>query len=273
MTNYSLFISGLSGAVVSFALFIPLNAQQRGGGGSETDGRYVRDVFGKKHRLERPLLSTRMCLNRDKHEERQKAQEAEKARLAKEGKGGYFSQYVSENVASNESDYIKNMAILIKEEIASIQGIVKDIQKKHDKLITLYPQFKYYQEINLEDIPGTYVGTHYLNFRKTVALHYDKDGTMNCLVIDYLSREIYVPNVFTQKFTRMYLPHVQSMEMETIQRQLRVHDYLDNAPPDMQLMVLRRMLDDLRSVAYSLDLQISAYYYTHRKMLEWQAGW
>ena len=161
--------------------------------------------------------------------------------------------------------YKQDMSNLLMKEISRIREEIENIEKRHSLLVQLYPNLKGYQEIVIEDKPGYWEHNEYINSRKLIALHFSQENKINCVVIDSERKNIHNATSFKKKFIRLYIPYIQSMEIESISRFSHVSETMDDATPEMQLKALRLMTVHLKEALYNIDMMISSYYNKRQK--------
>ncbi|MBX7058388.1 MAG: hypothetical protein K1X75_10020 [Leptospirales bacterium] len=171
-----------------------------------------------------------------------------------------------------EGQYRNEMERLLTSEINNVKRAIEDVARKHVELIRLYPQFEAYQEIVLEDNPGSWRDGTFVNSKKLIIFHYTQDKKLDCVVLDSLTRSVYNPNLWTRKLMRLYYPNVQSVELETLRHNYREPGTLDRTSPEIQLKALRFIFLNLRTALYSMDMMIAAYYDRRNQFNEWQIG-
>ena len=151
-----------------------------------------------------------------------------------------------------EGEYRKEMERLLRIEVSNVRRSLQDVAQKHKELVLLYPEFANYQEIVIEDVPGTYRDGVYVNSKKLIIFHYNEEKALDCVVLDSMTRSIYGANEYTRKLIRLYYPNIQTMELET-----RRHNYvekgtLERTSPEIQLRALRLVFLNLRTALYSM---------------------
>jgi len=171
-----------------------------------------------------------------------------------------------------EAEYRQEIIRLLKLEIANVDQAIKDIVNKHKELIKLYPELKQYQEIILEDNPGSWRDGIFVNSKKVLALHYSVNGEIDCIVLDSMIRGVDQYEWWTRKIMRIYYPSIQTVELETLRQNFRLVESLENSSPEIQLRALRRVFLNLRTALYSMDMMIAAYYDRRNKKHDWQIG-
>ncbi len=169
-----------------------------------------------------------------------------------------------------EGQYRQEMERLLRIEIANVRRSLKDVSEKHQDLIELYPQLAEYQEIVLEDVPGTWRDGVYVNSKRLIIFHYDNEKKLDCVVLDSMTRSIYGANEWTRKIIRLYFPNIQTMELHTMRHNYTLGGTLDKTSPEVQLRALRLVFLNLRTALYSMDMMIAAYYDLRNKKNEWQ---
>ena len=174
------------------------------------------------------------------------------------------------NPSLHTGQYLKEMMRLLLIEEKNVRNSIRDVQKKHKELIVLYPQLTTHHAIVLEDDAGTYKDGVYVNNKKVIVIHYNKDNEIKCIVLDSKSRHVYNPHVWTRKIIRLYYPYVRIIELDTYRRNYRLHGYLEKTSPAIQLKALRLMNKNLRATLYSMDALIAAYYDLREKKSDWQ---
>ncbi len=171
-----------------------------------------------------------------------------------------------------EAEYRQEVIRLLKLEISNVNQAIIDIVNKHKELIKLYPELKEYQEIILEDNPGSWRDGIYVNSKKVLAIHYTKDGNVDCVILDSMIRGVDQYELWTRKIMRIYYPSIQTIELETLRHNFRLEESLENSSPEIQLRALRRVFINLRTALYSMDMLIAAYYDRRNKKHDWQIG-
>lgn len=169
-----------------------------------------------------------------------------------------------------EGQYRDEMERLLTIEIGNVRRAVEDVVRKHEELIRLYPQFAQYQEIVLEDNPGSWRDGTYVNSKKMIIFHYSAEKKIDCVVLDSFTRSVYNPNLWTRKLMRLYHPNVQSIEVETLRHNYQERGTLDRTSPEIQLKALRLVFLNLRAALYSMDMMIAAFYDRRNKFNDWQ---
>lgn len=169
-----------------------------------------------------------------------------------------------------EGQYRQEMERLLRIEISNVQRSLKDVSEKHQDLIQLYPEFEKYQEIVLEDVPGTWRDGVYVNSKRLIIFHYDQEKKLDCVVLDSMTRSIYGANEWTRKIIRLYFPNIQTMELHTLRHNYTLGGTLDKTSPEVQLRALRLVFLNLRTALYSMDMMIAAFYDLRNKKNEWQ---
>lgn len=171
-----------------------------------------------------------------------------------------------------EAEYRQEVIRLLKLEISNVNQAIIDIVIKHKELIKLYPELKEYQEIILEDNPGSWRDGIYVNSKKVLAIHYTADGNVDCVILDSMIRGVDKYELWTRKIMRIYYPSIQTIELETLRHNFRLEESLENSSPEIQLRALRRVFINLRTALYSMDMLIAAYYDRRNKKHDWQIG-
>ena len=172
-----------------------------------------------------------------------------------------------------ESQYRSEVTRLLKLEIENVRKAVKDIEAKHKELINLdrFSGLKNYQEIVLEDNPGSWRNGIFVNSKKVLAMHYGPNGELECLVLDSMERGVYNTSLWTRKVLKMYYPYIQTMELVTRKQHYNPDpETLEKTAPEVQLQAFRLVFSNLRSALYSMDMMIAAYYDKRNKRNEWQ---
>lgn len=171
-----------------------------------------------------------------------------------------------------EAEYRQEIIRLLKIEISNVDQAIKDLVNKHKELVKLYPELKEYQEIILEDNPGSWRDGLFVNSKKVLALHYNANGDIDCVVLDSMIRGVDQYELWTRKIMRIYYPSIQTIELETLRQNFRLVESLENSSPEIQLKALRRVFINLRTALYSMDMMIAAYYDRRNKKHDWQIG-
>ncbi len=169
-----------------------------------------------------------------------------------------------------EGQYRQEMERLLRLEINNVKSALEDVAAKHKELIRLYPEFEDYQEIVLEDVPGTWRDGIYVNSKKMIIFHYDDNKELDCVVLDSVTRSIYGPNQWTRKLIRLYYPNIQTMELQTLRHNYSLEETLEKTSPEIQLRALRLIFLNLRTALYSMDMMIAAFYDLRNKKNDWQ---
>ncbi len=169
-----------------------------------------------------------------------------------------------------EAEYRNEIIRLLKLEIRNVNIAIQDLKNKHKELIKLYPELKKYQEIILEDNPGSWRDGLFVNSKKVLSLHYREDGEIDCVVLDYMIRGVEQYEQWTRKIMRIYYPSIQTVQLETLRQNYKLDESLENASPEIQLKALRTVFLNLRSALYSMDMLIAAYYDRKNKRNDWQ---
>lgn len=169
-----------------------------------------------------------------------------------------------------EGEYRREIERLLKLEIQNVNGAILDVVNKHKELIRLYPELKNYQEIVLEDNPGAWRESLFVNSKKVLSLHYGDNGEIQCIVLDSMTRGVNRTELWTRKIMRLYYPNVQSLQLETLTHNLRVTESLENTSPEVQLKAIRLVFLNLRTALYSMDMLIAGYYDRRNKRNDWQ---
>lgn len=154
----------------------------------------------------------------------------------------------------------EEMTNLLIHEITRIKETISNIERKHAALAKLYPHIKNYQEITLENNPGEWEQKDFYSHRKVVAFHYSGDDKLACIVIDSEKKNVHYDSIWQRKIIRLYIPYIQSMEMESLGHHSRKLETMDNATPEMQLQGLKIISRHLQESLYSIDLMIASYY-------------
>jgi hypothetical protein len=169
-----------------------------------------------------------------------------------------------------EGQYRREMERLLRLEIGNVKRAVDDVEKKHQELVRLYPEFESYQEIILEDNPGSWRDGIYVNSKKLIVFHYSADKKLECVVLDSVTRSVYNPNLWTRKIMRLYYPNVQTIELHTMRHNFEEGGTLEKTSPEIQLRAMRLVFNNLRTALYSMDMLIAAYYDRRNKRNDWQ---
>ncbi|MCB1171624.1 MAG: hypothetical protein KDK25_14855 [Leptospiraceae bacterium] len=172
-----------------------------------------------------------------------------------------------------ESQYRSEVTRLLKLEIENVAKAVEDIEAKHKELIRLdrFSELSNYQEIVLEDNPGSWRNGIFVNSKKVLAMHYGPNGELQCLVLDSMERGVYNTSLWTRKVLRMYYPYIQTMELITRKQHYNPDpETLEKTSPEVQLQAFRLVFSNLRTALYSMDMMIAAYYDRRNKRNEWQ---
>jgi hypothetical protein len=172
-----------------------------------------------------------------------------------------------------ESQYRNEITRLLKIEIEKVEEAVTDIEGKHKELIALdsFTNLTNYQEIVLEDNPGSWRNGVFVNSKKVLALHYGANGELQCMVLDSMERGVYNTTLWTRKILRLYYPYIQTMELVTLREHYNPPPVtLENTSPEVQLQAFRLAFSNLRTALYSMDMMIAAFYDKRNKLNEWQ---
>ncbi|MFN3605027.1 MAG: hypothetical protein ACK4UJ_09985 [Leptonema sp. (in: bacteria)] len=169
-----------------------------------------------------------------------------------------------------EAEYRSEIIRLLQIELNNVDIAIKDLVNKHKELVKLYPELEKYQEIILEDNPGSWRDGIFVNSKKVLGLHYDVNGEIDCVVIDYMIRGVDHYEWWTRKIMRIYYPSVQTVQLETLRQNFRLEESLENSSPEIQLKALRNVFINLRTALYSMDMLIAAYYDRRNKRHDWQ---
>ncbi|MDH5654688.1 MAG: hypothetical protein OEZ34_02195 [Spirochaetia bacterium] len=162
-------------------------------------------------------------------------------------------------------EYRKDMTNLLVTEINRIKNLLSTIEKRHTILTKLYPQYRGYQEIVLEEKPGFWEFNEYVYYKKLMAFHFSSDHKISCVVIDSERKNIKNSLIFKRKLIRLYNPYIQSMEIESRSHYSKISETMDDATPEMQLKSLRLMTAHLNESLYAIDIMISSYYNKRQK--------
>ncbi|MCB1326960.1 MAG: hypothetical protein H7A21_20375 [Spirochaetales bacterium] len=174
-----------------------------------------------------------------------------------------------------EGQYRREMRRILAIEVENVQRALQDVQRKHAELIAIYPEFSSYQEIVLEDVPGTWRDGEYVNSKRIIAFHYEDGGAegerrLRCVVLDSMTRNVYGQNQFTRKIMRVYTQNVQAIELETFKVNYQQEGRLNYASAEIQLNALRMVFRNLRAALYSMDILIAGYYDRRNQVNYWQ---
>lgn len=243
--------SGIITAVLALFIVTAIPAEDPAG---STEGK-------KEVKLREPADPLRICKGRSVHKQKSESLTNEDGLILPESSWGNNPQ---------EKEYREEVTRLLKLEIANVKKAVTDVAEKHERLIELYPQLKNYQEIVLEDNPGSWRDGVYVNSKKVLAMHYDEQGDMTCLVLDSMTRGVYQTAQWTRKVIRLHYPYVQTMEVYTERQNFNDQASLENTSPEVQLKAFRLVFSNLRTALYSMDMMIAAFYDRRRKIHEWQ---
>jgi hypothetical protein len=174
-----------------------------------------------------------------------------------------------------EGQYREEMERLLRLEVDNVRTIIKDVENKHRELTRAKPSAagRLYKELVLEDRPGVWRDGQYVNSRKILALHFrPEDRSIDCVVLDLYVQSIYVENQWTRKLLRLYNPHIQTVELQTIRHNYEQGGTLEKTDPEIQLKALRLIFADMRTAMYMLDLEIAAHYDYKNRIYQWQLG-
>lgn len=169
-----------------------------------------------------------------------------------------------------EAEYRAEVMRLLQIELNNVDTAIKDIVNKHKELVKLYPEFQNYQEIVLEDNPGSWRDGIFVNSKKVLALHYGSNGEIECVVLDYMIRGVEHYEWWTRKIMRIYYPSIQTIQLETLRQNFRLEESLETSSPEIQLKALRNVFINLRTALYSMDMLIASYYDRRNKKHDWQ---
>jgi hypothetical protein len=252
MKSSSVLATTISTAILAGLLFhVPATAQDQANSGGTTAPSVKRSFVKKK--VTDPLRS---CKNREKQPD------------VPEGELIFYSTSWGNN--PQEGQYRQEMERLLRIEISNVGRSLQDVHDKHKELIRLYPEFASYQEIILEDVPGTWRDGVYVNSKRLIIFHYDEEKDLDCVVLDSMTRNIYGANEWTRKLIRLYYPNIQTMELQTLRHNYVLEGTLEQTSPEVQLRALRLVFLNLRTALYSMDMMIAAYYDLRNKKNEWQ---
>ncbi|MCB1317097.1 MAG: hypothetical protein KDK27_14140 [Leptospiraceae bacterium] len=190
--------------------------------------------------------------------------------IVQEGELIFYSTSWGNN--PQEGVYRQEMERLLKIEINNVNDALEDIEKKHREFVQIptYAKYRFYQEIILEDEPGTWRGGDYINSKKLIIFHYNEEQNLDCVVLDSIVRSIYHDNSWTRKILRLYVPNVQTVEIQTMKHNYNEHATLDRTSPEVQLKALRGIFLSLRAALYAMDMYIAAYYDKRNRINSWQ---
>lgn len=219
------------------------------------------DSSTKQVKYNEPTDQKRVCEGRDKHKKKSETLTNEDGLILPESSWGNNPQ---------EKEYREEVTRLLKLEISNVKDAVTDVAEKHRQLIELYPKLKTYQEIVIEDNPGSWRDGVYVNSKKVLAMHYDDQGEMTCLVLDSMTRGVYQTAQWTRKIIKLHYPYVQTMEIYTERQNFKDDASLEHTSPEVQLKAFRLVFSNLRTALYSMDMMIAAFYDRNRKIHEWQ---
>lgn len=169
-----------------------------------------------------------------------------------------------------EAEYRSEILRLLNIELNNVDLAIKDLVIKHKELIKLYPELEKYQEIVLEDNPGSWRDGIFVNSKKVLALHYESNGEIDCIVLDYMIRGVEHYEWWTRKIMRIYYPSIQTIQLETLRQNFKLEESLELSSPEIQLKALRNVFINLRTALYSMDMLIAAYYDRRNKKHDWQ---
>ncbi len=271
--NRALLAATVTGIIAGSVTLFPIGAQTT----TTTDttkkadsGMVYDKLTGRKVKLRKPGNKLRECPNRSIVEGKVAEKKKQDDALLAQGKKPGLLSKLSLGNNPREGQYRAEMERLLGIEIANVKRAVLDAQVKHKELIVLYPQLKNYQEIILEDVPGAWRDGVFVSSKKLIIMHYDDNGDIGCVVLESFTRSIYNPGQWTKKMIRLYYPHIQFVELETLRHNYRLYRSLEFTSPEIQLKGLRLVFGNLRAALYSMDMLIAAYYDLREKKNDWQ---
>lgn len=169
-----------------------------------------------------------------------------------------------------DPEYRKFLETRIQNYQTTIQGIVTDIKQKHGTITAFMPSVKNYQEIVMADNPGVWRDGHYINEKKVIALTFNDQGEITCIVMDSLERRIYDTGFFTRKVVRVYYPELKVIQLDTYIRNHQLQTILDTEHPELMVRAYKELRSLLKSVNYNMDKLIAAHEYQRERFTDWQ---
>ncbi len=217
---------------------------------------YPQNNHTSKVELKKPADSLRECRDADRYK--------------KSTKENLILPDIAWGNNPQEAEYRSEIIRLLQIELNNVDLAIKDLVSKHKELIKLYPELERYQEIVLEDNPGSWRDGIFVNSKKVLAIHYGDDGGISCIVLDYMIRGVEHYDWWTRKIMRIYYPSIQTIQLETLRQNFKLEETLEVSSPEIQLKALRNVFINLRTALYSMDMLIAAYYDRRNKKHDWQ---
>ena len=174
------------------------------------------------------------------------------------------------NVPAANVEYSESMERLIRSEIQNIHSTVETVAEKFAALQDVTGSRKSLHTITLEDVAGAWRDGQFVRAEKSIHLHFNEQGKVSCMVLEAINVPINLPSHWTRKYLRMYMPHTNIVEMETLRKNYRLYNTLNNASILHRLEGLRTMHSHIRTALYKIDLQIAAHYDQSKTVADWQ---
>lgn len=169
-----------------------------------------------------------------------------------------------------DPDYRKFLENRIQNYQTTILGIVDDIKKKHTTISGFMPSVKNYQEVVMADNPGVWRDGHYVNEKKVIALTFNEQGDVTCIVMDSLERRLYNSGYFTRKVIRVYYPELKAIQLDTYVQNHYLPTVLDTEHPELIVRAYKEIRTLLKSVNYNMDKLIASHEYQKERFTDWQ---
>lgn len=172
--------------------------------------------------------------------------------------------------APEDEEYVKEMERLLQLELGNVKKTIEEVMEKHKKYVLLFPEEKRYQEITLEDVQQTFKDGEFVGIKKVLAINYDANGSIDCVVLDSYTRNLDNSNLWTRKILRLFYPDVQFMELETHRFNYKLTTFLERTSPWVQLKAIRAAFRELRTTLYTMDRYMADRQERQKKIIGWQ---
>ena len=106
--------------------------------------------------------------------------------------------------------------------------------------------------------------------KKVLAINYDANGSIDCVVLDSYTRNLDNENLWTRKILRLFYPDVQFMELETHRFNYKLTTFLERTSPWVQLKAIRAAFRELRTTLYTMDRYMADRQDRQKKIIGWQ---
>jgi hypothetical protein len=168
-----------------------------------------------------------------------------------------------------QNSYQRETNRLLRQEIEELKQAVSEIEIKRTQLEKIKRVRQTYQLIQLDNATGIVRNGRKSNYISRIHFTF-KDNRLHCLMLESHTRPVYEPEKWTRKKIRLRFPGIESLELASQRRNMHLLQEMENVDPKHQLELLRRLVLNIKTALYSMDMEIAAYYENRNKKNQWQ---